>query len=63
MGGWKMKEEIQYYKYDSLGCEFYAFYLWNSYAFNWVWEEDKLTEKEALDKYPKDKYEWVEIKE
>lgn len=32
-------------------------------GFCWIWDEDKLLEHEAIKKYPKSKYEWVEFKE
>lgn len=29
----------------------------------WLWDEDKFTEKEALKKYPPEKYKWVLIED
>lgn len=43
----------------------YFFYTYKMYGgeWCWLWDDDKLLLEDALKKYPKDKYDWEEIKE
>lgn len=52
-------------KFDDCECEIYFFYNKKKLdgEWCWLWDNDKLTEQEALKKYPKNRYQWEEIKE
>lgn len=36
----------------------YFCYLWDSLTGCWVWDEDKLSYNEALERYPLSEYKW-----
>lgn len=49
-------ETIEYYKYMYNGDWLYMCYRQS--GDKWVWDEDKLTFNEALEKYPQTEYIW-----
>lgn len=42
-------------------CLIYWFYNWNEQDDCFIWDEDKLSFNEALEKYPQNQYEWKNI--
>lgn len=41
----------------------YFFYLWSEDQQCWLWDEDKLSYSEAMERYPQTKFTWVLINE
>lgn len=59
-----MKTRVEYETSTFPDYTLYFFYIKKGgNSGYWIWDEDKLLLEDALKKYPKSKYEWVEITE
>lgn len=60
-----MKIKVEYEISEFENYTLYYFYVRKKVdrEWCWIWDNDTLSETDALGKYPKNKYEWVEFKE
>lgn len=60
-----MKTKVEYEISEQTGRTIYYFYVRKKIdkEWCWIWDNDTLLEIDALMKYPKNKYDWIEFKE
>lgn len=58
-----MKTKVEYETSEQTDHTLYYFYVRKKVdkEWCWIWDEDTLLEVDALRKYPKNKYEWIEF--
>ena len=59
----KIPVQFEISRFD--GYSLFWFYSWKEYKgeWCWLWDDNKLSEDEALALYPKHLFDWIEIKD